>query len=590
MDELRTVNDTNFSNQTASRGAKSGSQGVPEQVNLILADRALTSLRASGHDFRSAAGEVFDNSLQANANTIRLRLFTEKRVVGKNQKKTDVVDRLAVGDDGDGMPAEVLHRSLQLGYSTRYNDRTGMGRFGVGAKLGGISQARRIDLYSCARGAKGWLHTYIDLDEIHSGTMLYIPEPTPAKMPADCEDLVNLQHGTLVVWSKTDRLAERDSGGARQSSTVETELVNYTARTFRKFLDGGIRIYVSNIRVRPHDPLFLMKTTLFHEGEKSDPVAMVLVDQGFDWEVPDHPETTGRVAVTVTLLPEEFRPKEGAGGSKQARERRIDENEGVSILRADREIFFGPLRDVQPAVENLDRFIGIEIRFSPELDECFKVRNVKKGAEPVDGLRDKLQGLVSKTVHTARMQIRSYWQKQAAEEQRESGVHAEAEEIATRTKDSSPKPRAGQDTPEEERDEKIHEAARILTKEHPEKLEEVEAEIRRRPLTIVPETWPGNELFEIEHLGNNAIVKLNMRHPFYGDVYAKLLAEVERAQVEGANELGSLARIAQVGLDLLILSYARAEGMREDATEYYSDLRTHWSVHLKNMIQDWKRA
>jgi hypothetical protein len=379
---------------------KAMSRGATSQINLILADRALNSLRASGHDFRSAVGEVFDNSLQANANTIRLRLFTEKRVIGKNQKKTEVVDRLAVGDDGDGMSADVLHRSLQLGYSTRYNDRAGMGRFGVGAKLAGISQAKRIDLYSCARGTNEWLHTYIDLDEIHNGTMAYIPEPVLAKVPADCEDLINKHHGTLVVWSKTDRLAERDSGGARQSSTVETELVNYTARTFRKFLDGGIQIYIDNTRVRPHDPLFLMKTTMFHEGETPDPVATVLVDEGFDWEIPDQPEKAGRVAVTVTLLPEEFRPKEGAGGSKHAKERRVDENEGISILRADREIFFGPLRDVQPAIENLDRFIGIEIRFSPELDECFKVRNVKKGAEPVDGLRDKLQGLISKTVHT----------------------------------------------------------------------------------------------------------------------------------------------------------------------------------------------
>ena len=589
MEEVRSSQVTTGSQASAKNQKPSNSRTGVGPVNLILADRALTSLRASGHDFRSAVGEVFDNSLQANANNVRLRLFTEKRIVGKNQKKTDVVDRLAVGDDGDGMTADVLHRSLQLGYSTRYDDRTGMGRFGVGAKLGGISQARRIDIFSCARGASEWMHTYIDLDEIHSGAMTYIPEPAPAKVPTDCADLVNSQHGTLVVWSKTDRLAERDSGGARQASTVETELINYTGWTFRKFLDGGIQIYINDTRVRPHDPLYLMKTTRFHEGAEADPIAGVLVSEGFDWEVPDHPQLTGRVAVTVTLLPQEFRPKKGAGGSKQARERRIDENEGVSILRADREIFFGYLKDVQPPVEDLDRFIGIEIRFTPELDECFKVRNVKKGAEPIDGLRDKLRELIWKTVLTARKQIRTHWETQEAEKQRESGVHTEAEEIAAKTKDSSPKPRAGQDMPEEEREEKIHEAAKSLTKEHPEKLAEVEAEIRKRPLTIVPETWPGNEFVEIEHLGSTAIVKLNMRHPFYGEVYAKLLSEVERAQVDGTSEVSAIARLAQVGLDLLILSYARAEGMREDANEYYSDLRTHWSVHLKNMIQEWKR-
>jgi len=117
-------------------------------VDLILADKALNSLRASGHDYCSAVGEVFDNSLQANSNAIRLKIFTDKRVIGRNTRKTEVVERIAIGDDGCGMDVEVLHRALQLGYSTRYNDRSGMGRFGVGAKLAGISQAQRIEIYS----------------------------------------------------------------------------------------------------------------------------------------------------------------------------------------------------------------------------------------------------------------------------------------------------------------------------------------------------------------------------------------------------------------------------------------------------------
>jgi hypothetical protein len=30
--------------------------------------------------------------------------------------------------------------------------------------------------------------------------------------------------------------------------------------------------------------------------------------------------------------------------------------------------------------------------------------------------------------------------------------------------------------------------------------------------------------------------------------------------------------------------------MRTDASDYYSDLRSYWSVHLKNMVQEWKKA
>ncbi len=591
---MTTKNKTaNAVNQSTANAVQTESIQPSQAVPLVLADRALTSLRASGHDYKSAVGEVFDNSLQANANNIKLRLFTEKRLLGKNTKKTEVVERVAMGDDGIGMSREVLHRSLMLGYSSRYDDRTGMGRFGVGAKLGGISQGRRIELYSRQSANDPWLYTYIDLGEIHNGTMNYIPEPSPAKLPDDCSDLVGAEHGTLVIWSKTDRLAERDSGGARQASTVETELMNYTARTFRKFLDGGIEIHINGKRVRPHDPLFLMTTTRFHEGAQPDPVATVLVDESFEWEVPGHADRTSKVEVSMTLLPEKFRPHRRSGGEQLAKERRIDENEGISILRAGREIFYGILSGVQPSTEKvaIDRWVGIEIRFSPELDECFQVRNVKKGAEPINGLRDKLRDIIYKTVMTARNQIKSFWDTQEAAQQRERGVHGEAEDIAANTKDVSPRPVAGQETPEPEREQKILEAAETLTKDEPEKRDEVAREISSRPVTIIPQSFAGNELFEIEHLGSTALVKLNMRHPFYREVYSKLLAEVERTAADGENnENGSIARLAQVGLDLLILGYARAEGMRKDANEHYGDLRTFWGVHLKNMIQEWKKS
>lgn len=581
-----------MSASTVSRSRSAKSEAAPEEavdrVELIQADNALLSLRASGHDYCSAIGEVFDNSIQAKANNIRLKLFTDKRVIGANTKKTEVVDRLAIGDDGDGMDATVLHHALQLGYSSRYDDRTGMGRFGVGAKLAGISVARKIELWSRKSPKEPWLYTYIDLDEIKDGKMRLIPVPVPMELPLDCADLVG-ERGTLVLWSKGDRLAMRETGGARQASTVETELVQYTARTFRKFLDGGIRITLGDKAVKPHDPLFLMKTTLFHDGPTPDTVASVAVDESFEWSIPRDPSRKATVNVKMTLLPEDFRKKRGDGGSDEAKKRQIPDNHGISILRADREIFCGILRDVQPSIEDMDRFWGCEISFSPELDECFQVRNVKKGAEPTNGLRDKLKEKIFKTVQTLRNQIQSHWDLIKAAELHESGVHKEAEDIASKTQSRSPKAQAGKDVPPEEREQKIKDAAEVLTKDQPDRREEVEEQIRQRPFTVIPEAWPGSEVFEIEHLGENALVKLNMRHPFYQKVYRPLLDKIDPAK-SATEEERSLARLAQVGLDLLILAYARAEGMRSDPTEYYSDLRTSWGLHLKNMVQEWSRS
>lgn len=577
------------------------------KVPLITADKALLSLRSSGHDYCSAVGEVIDNSLQANANAIRVRVFTTKKIIGKNKRATEVVERLAIGDDGDGMGVDkdgldVLHNSLQLGYSTRYNDRTGMGRFGVGAKMGGISQAKRIDIYSRQDANDAWMHTYIDLDEIEAQEMEHIPAPHPTDLPDGCEDLVGGK-GTLVVWSKTDRLELNESGTRRQSSKVYSDLVAYIARTFRKFLDNGRLIELSiekdgklanRLDVQPHDPLFLMTSTRFHGGSENDPVSEIRVSETIPFPIPSDPSRTSDVRVTFTILPKEWRHDlPGQGTSKAANERRIPENDGFTVLRADREIFHGLLVGVQPPNKPIDRFIGKEIAFNPELDECFRVRNVKKGAEPINGLRDKLRDLIRNTTDTLRREITEYQLNYSKQVLQEDEVHAEAEKIAAETQRTSRKPKAGKDTPQEVVDQKIDEAAESLVKEVPQehkaaKKEQVKARIKTQPYTVVPDSWPGKEMFVVDHLGSNTIVKLNMQHPFYTEVYAKLLAAEK--QEEDA-DLGRLAKTTRLGIDLLIAGYARGEGGFPDLARIDAEeLRTNWGLEVRGLIQHWKKS
>lgn len=563
---------------------------VTTTVPLIAADKALLSLRSSGHDYCSAIGEVIDNSLQANANTVQIKVFTTKKKIGKNKRATEVVDRLAIGDDGEGMDEPVLHNALKLGFSTRYNDRTGMGRFGVGAKLGGISQAKHIDLYSRQAATDPWLHTYIDLDDIEEKKMEVIPPPQQTELPKDCASLVG-ECGTLVLWSKADRLEENESGGGRRSDTVRTDLVRYVARTFRKFLDKGITIQFDGAPVCSHDPLYLMTSTRFHQGENADPTAEIKISEPFEFPIPSNPSKSSIVHVTLTLLPHNFRRDRGAGGNDFAKERRIPENEGVSILRADREIFNGYLPGVQPSTDGkpIDRFIGKEIRFEPELDECFHVRNVKKGAEPIEGLRDKLRETIFKSIITLRKEVSVYFNEVEKETLREQGVHEEAERIVGETQRSSRKPKAGKDVSPEVREQKLDEAAESIVKDTPEEMRpkkktQVKQKLSTQPYNVVPMTWPGQEMLAIDHLGPSTIVRLNMQHPFYTDVYAKLLA----AEKQDDPDARDLARTTRLGIDLLIAGYVRAEAQFED-TSAFDALRTNWGLELRNLLQHWAK-
>ena len=338
-----------------------------------------------------------------------------------------------------------------------------------------------------------------------------------------------------------------------------------------------------------------MSSTRFHQEESLDPIAEIKVNEAFEFPVPSEPNKKSSVEVTITLLPKEFRMERGAGGSDFVKQRRIHENEGVSILRADREIFNGWLKNVQPSVDGrpIDRFIGIEVRFEPVLDECFHVRNVKKGAEPIEGLRDKLKELIHKSVSTLREEVRRHFDEVEKQKLQEEGLHAEAEQVASETARTARKPKAGKDTPKQEREQHIDDAAETLTKEVPEeqkekKKKQVKAQIETQPITIVPETWPGKEFIEVKHLGSNAIVRLNMSHPFYTDVYSKLVAMEKQDKDEEAKRMAHLVRN---GLDLLIVAYARAEGQYEDRVieDFFDSFKTNWGLELRDLIQHWSK-
>ena len=115
-------------------------------ANLCKDGFLIQSLRKSDFDCYSAYGEVIDNSIQADAKNIKIEFESVTRGTGKNQK--EIIDKVIFADDGTGMSLEVLENCLTLGWSSRYNDRRGIGRFGVGAILAALHECTHIKVYS----------------------------------------------------------------------------------------------------------------------------------------------------------------------------------------------------------------------------------------------------------------------------------------------------------------------------------------------------------------------------------------------------------------------------------------------------------
>jgi len=66
-----------------------------------------------------------------------------------------------------------------------------------------------------------------------------MPEPAPTPVDDEFTALLPSGTGTLVVWSKCDRLTEGEDGTIHNVGEVRNDLIKWIARTYRSFIDGG---------------------------------------------------------------------------------------------------------------------------------------------------------------------------------------------------------------------------------------------------------------------------------------------------------------------------------------------------------------
>lgn len=108
---------------------------------LVNPAHFLVATRDSGYKTTAlAVAELIDNSLQAGA----CRVGVE--VVAVDDAAFPIEVR--VTDDGAGMDAALLADALTFGGSSRFGDRSSLGRYGMGLPNGALSRARRVEVYS----------------------------------------------------------------------------------------------------------------------------------------------------------------------------------------------------------------------------------------------------------------------------------------------------------------------------------------------------------------------------------------------------------------------------------------------------------
>jgi uncharacterized ferredoxin-like protein len=239
------------------------------------------------------------------------------------------------------------------------------------------------------------------------------------------------------------------------------------------------------------------------------------------------------------------------------------------------------------AVSEADRHIGVEVSFNPELDDYFGVRNVKKGVEPHGQLREQLREALSGLIDEARKERERRWDEIKHEREEYRGEHVEITEAIAETNRKLPKSRAKDTGGAAAHDEELTKLAADVGKKSDEERDEYVERVREQPIVIESVDLAGTGFMDIQHIGGQVIIRINIRHRFYKELYApiKAISDQDPGTVSGVEAVQTARRTVEA-LTVLIAAYGKAESMNENPLEAYGMLRDFWGMFLSQMMGD----
>lgn len=604
---------------------------LPENFEFPLFNsaRAVESQRQSGYrTTASAAREIIDNAIEAGAK--RMHVVFDFPMERKTRQRRDAVSAVAFIDDGSGMLPKMARYALSWGGGTHFDDPDFIGRFGFGLPNASINQTRRVEVYTRVKGAKRFTKAWLDITNVRGYAVQQIPEPVEADLPDFVAEYLEregweLEHGTVVVWAKPDRLSRRTG------PSLKEHLVDDFAVTYRYLLKAR-EIKVEGVTIKPIDPLFLDPQALYYVppivGAVDKGGAQMTAEMSIPVKYVIDPETGGKhlyrietqedlnddrivqqglIHLKVARLPLGFAVSKKA---KKDRISPIDEysvarfeirkpRRGMSFVRAGREIetvdvFPHRLKDESsgmgdwPLLQGYAYHWGVEVRFDPNLDDVFGIANDKQTVRPIEDFWRVLTAAgVNKLLHRENAWQTKHREKEEVKRRAASldndrptpspaELAAQAGDVALGTKPRVPESKRQEAA--ENRDRRAEDEAKRLKKSKAEILETLDAQDKMRTYRVEYVDAEHGFVYTPDWDGTQVLVQINKRHPFFQVLYGNLL------EVPGGG-------IAKEAVDLLLIALAKGElSDNEETAEIYRVQReTLWSPFLATTMRDLER-
>ena len=329
----------------------------------------LTGLRAIGYNFSTAVADIIDNSISACANEIKIY-----------SDPLETEPYFCILDNGCGMNGQKLDNAMLPGSDreNKVDSKLELGRFGLGLKSASLSQCREFTVASKKFGKIRAMSFDLDVIEKENKLMLKQLSSDEIKQLPQISELDTYATGTLVIWTKFDKIESLAKNFEDSFRSVVAESKRHVELVFHRFYDK-ISIYYNNKRIEKRDPFLLDSVGRQQTGRISN----IVID---DSEIKVIPYT---LPFANTLTSEE---KALLGNPKS-----IFDEQGFYLYRNERLISWGSWMRMGIRSE-LNKLARIQVDIPSTLDSVWMLDVKKSSAKIPDKIKDRIKMAVEDSI------------------------------------------------------------------------------------------------------------------------------------------------------------------------------------------------
>ncbi len=355
------------------------------------ARRLINSLRNMSYDFVRAVADLIDNSIQANANVVNIKMEFD----GDHSW-------VRIADNGTGMTSDELTEAMRYG-SERYYSSNELGRFGLGMKTASFSQCRKLTVASRKKDDEESIEIrQWNLDLIDQTNTWQIGDIPVEEYSEVLTAPLHKHPGTVVLWEHLDRLLKfkpPDGERARKwFNRTKGELDEHLGMVFHRFLGGEIEgkdkvtITINDTEVISWDPF-----------ARSEPETTILPEKELEIKTDGH---SVRAKYSPFILPTQAKFSSQSAFKRSAGPAKWNSQQGLYIYRENRMIQGGGWCRLK-AMDEHSKYARAALDIDADADMVMMLDVTKSTVQLPPELRDQLKPLIVSLVSASESRYRS---------------------------------------------------------------------------------------------------------------------------------------------------------------------------------------